>query len=148
MLVPLFDSCFSSAPVTTCCTRCFTHGSCLVSLSQDRLSSAVSGLSFCCVSCCILAVVQSLSHVQLFATPWTAAHQAPLSSTISQSFLKFMTTELVMSLTISSSLAPFSYCLQSSPASRSFSMNQLFASSGQSIETSVSTSVLPMNIQG
>ena len=41
-------------------------------------------------------VVQSLSHVQLFAAPWTAAHQASLSFTNSQSLLKFMSTELVM----------------------------------------------------
>ena len=38
------------------------------------------------------AVVQSLNCVQLFATPWTAARQAPLSSTISQNLLKFMST--------------------------------------------------------
>ena len=43
-----------------------------------------------------LAVVQALSHVQLFATPWTAALQASLSFTISQSLLKLMTTEFVM----------------------------------------------------
>ena len=41
-------------------------------------------------------VVQSLSHVLLFATPWTAACQALLSSTISQSLPKFTSTELVM----------------------------------------------------
>ena len=40
--------------------------------------------------------VQSLSHVQLFATPWTAAHQASLSFTISQSLLKLMSIESVM----------------------------------------------------
>jgi len=44
----------------------------------------------------VVAVVQSLSHVRLFATPWIVACQAPLSSTISQSLLKFMSTELVM----------------------------------------------------
>ena len=49
--------------------------------------------------------------------------------------------------TILSSVIPFSSCLQSFPASESFQMNQFFASSGQSIEVSVSTSVLPMNIQ-
>jgi len=38
---------------------------------------------------CVYAGVQSLSHVRLFVTPWTAAHQASLSSTISQSLLKF-----------------------------------------------------------
>ena len=40
--------------------------------------------------------VQSLSHVQLFANPWTRAHQASLSFPISQSLLKLMSTESVM----------------------------------------------------
>ena len=40
--------------------------------------------------------VQSLSHVQLFATPWTAAHQSSLSITNSRSLLKLMSIELVM----------------------------------------------------
>ena len=43
-----------------------------------------------------LIVVQSLSHVRLLATPWTAAGQASLSFTISQSLLKFMSIESVM----------------------------------------------------
>ena len=42
-------------------------------------------------------LVQSLNHLQLFVTPWTVAHQASLSITISQSMLKLMSTELVMS---------------------------------------------------
>ena len=41
-------------------------------------------------------VVQSLSHVQLFATPWTETRQGPLSFTISQSLLKFMSIESMM----------------------------------------------------
>ena len=41
--------------------------------------------------------VQSLSHVRLFATPWTTAHQAILSITNFQSLLKLMSIELVMS---------------------------------------------------
>ena len=41
-------------------------------------------------------VVQLLSHVRLFASPWTVAHQASLSFTISQSFLKLMSIESVM----------------------------------------------------
>ena len=49
--------------------------------------------------------------------------------------------------TISSSVVPFSSCLQSLPASGSFPMSQFFASSGQSIGASASASVLPMNIQ-
>ena len=49
--------------------------------------------------------------------------------------------------TISSSVVLFSSCLQSFPASGSFQMSQLFASGGQSIGVSASTSVLPRNIQ-
>ena len=63
-------------------------------------------------------------------TPRTAALQASLS------------------FTISSSVVPFSFCLQSFPASWSFPMSWLFASGGQSIGTLASASILPMNIQG
>ena len=49
--------------------------------------------------------------------------------------------------TISSSVVPFSSCLQSFPASGSFAVSQFFPSGGQSIGASASTSVLPMNIQ-
>ena len=45
---------------------------------------------------CSLFVVWSLSHVQLFVTPWTAASQASLSITIFQSLLKLMSIKLVM----------------------------------------------------
>ena len=50
-------------------------------------------------------------------------------------------------LTISSSVIPFSSCLQSFPASGSFPMSQFFASGGQTIGVSASASVLPMNTQ-
>ena len=50
--------------------------------------------------------------------------------------------------TISFSVAPFSFCLQSFPASGSFPMSWLFASGGQSTGVSASVLVLPMNIQG
>ena len=49
--------------------------------------------------------------------------------------------------TISSSVIPISSCSQSFPASGSFPMSQIFASGGQSVGVSASTSVLPMNIQ-
>ena len=91
--------------------------------------------------------VQSLSHVRLSATPWTAACQASLSITNSRSLLKLMSITLVMPSTTSSSVGPFSSCLQSFPASGSFQMSQFFASGGQSIGVSASASVLPMNIQ-
>ena len=98
-----------------------------------------------------ISSVQLLSCVRLFATPWTAAHQAFLSITNSQSLLKLMS--IVMPLhqwchpTISSSVVPFSSCPQSFTASGSFQMNQFFTSGGQSIGVSASTSVLPMNTQ-
>ena len=50
--------------------------------------------------------------------------------------------------TISSSVIPFSSCLQSFLVSRSFPVSQFFPSGGQSIGLTASASVLPMNIQG
>ena len=91
--------------------------------------------------------VQSLSRVQLFATPWTAAYQASLSITNSRSLPKLMTIELVICPTISLSVIPFPSHLQSFPASGSFQMSQLFASGGQRIGVSASASVLPTNTQ-
>ena len=96
--------------------------------------------------------VQLLGCVWLFATPWTAAHQVPLSFTISQSLLKFMSTELAMLsnylITCSHRGGSFFFFLQSFPAARSFPMSQLFSSSGESTGASVSASVLTKNIQG
>ena len=92
-----------------------------------------------------LFVVQSLSHVQLLATSWTAARQASLSFTIP----RFCSNSCPLSQwchpTISSSVNPFSSCLQSFLASGSFLMSQVFASRGQSI--GALASVLSMNIQ-
>ena len=90
--------------------------------------------------------VQSLSHVQLFATPWTTARQASLSITSSRSPPKHISIESMIPC-ISSSVVPFSSCPQSFPTSGSFSMSQLFASRGQSIGVSAPTSILPMNTQ-
>ena len=94
-----------------------------------------------------IVVFQSLSRVQLFATPWTAACQASLSFTIFQSLLKFMSIELVMPSNHLSSVIPFSSCPQSFSASESFPVSWLFASGGRTIEASASAPVLPMNIQ-
>ena len=69
--------------------------------------------------------VQSLSHVQLFATPWIAARQASLSITNAQSSLRLTSIELVMSSSISSSVVPFSSSPQSLPASECFPMSEL-----------------------
>ena len=93
-------------------------------------------------------VVQPLSYVRFFATPWTATHQAFLSFTISWSLCKLTSVELVMAFNHLIFCPPFSSCPQSFPASGSFQMSQLFASGGQSIRISASASVLPMKIQG
>ena len=93
-------------------------------------------------------LVQLLSHVWLFATPQTAAHQAYLSFTISWSFLKLMSLSRWCHPTMSSSVIPFSSCIQSFPASGSFLISWLFTSGDQIIGVSVSASVLPKNSQG
>ena len=92
--------------------------------------------------------VQLLSHVWLFETSWIAAHQASLSITNSRSLLKLMSIESLMPSNNLILVIPFSSCLQSFPASRSFPMSQFFASGGQRFGVSASTSILPMNIQG
>ena len=79
----------------------------------------------------IVVVVQLLSSVWLFTTPWTAAQQAPLSSTISLSLLKFMSIESIMLFNHLTSATPFSFCLQSFPTSGSFPMSRLLAAGGQ-----------------
>ena len=73
------------------------------------------------------------------------AHEASLSVTNSRSLLRLLSIESWCHPTISSSVDPFSSCLQSFPTSESFQTSQLFASGGQSIGVSASTSVLPMN---
>ena len=81
------------------------------------------------------------------ATPWTAVLQPSLFCPVS-----ICSNSRPLSRwchpAISSSVAPFSSCPQSFPASGSFLMSQPFASGGQSNGASASASVLPMNIQG
>ena len=90
---------------------------------------------------------QFSSVLLLFATPWTTALQVSLFITNSQGLLKLMALSQWCHPTISSSVVTFSSRLQSFPASGSFQISQFFASGGQSIGVSASTSVLPMNIQ-
>ena len=92
------------------------------------------------------------THIQFssawfFATQWTAAHQASISITNSQSLLKLMTIESVMSSNHLIFCRPLLLHLQSFPASGSFPVSQFFTSGGQSIVVSALASVLPMNIQ-
>ena len=91
-------------------------------------------------------VIQLLSCVQLFVTPWAAAHQVSLSFTISQSLLKLMFIELVMLPNQFSFSYPLVLLFQSFPALESFP--RLFISGGQRIGASASAPVLPVNTQG
>ena len=79
--------------------------------------------------------------------PWTAARQASLSITSSQSLLKVIVHRISDAIQLSNPVVPFSSHLQSFPASGSFPVSQFFMSGGQSIGASASASVLPMNIQ-
>jgi len=89
-------------------------------------------------------VVPMLSRVRLFAAhvlKHTRLPCPPVSSGVCSN-----SCPLLKFITISSSDAPFSFCLQSFPVSRSFPVSQLFTSGSQNI--GASASVLPMNIQG
>ena len=88
-----------------------------------------------------------LSHVWLFATPWTAACQVSLSITNSQSLLKLMPIKLVIPSNHLILSCPLFLLPSIFPASGSFPISQFFPSGGQSIGASASASVLPMNIQ-
>ena len=91
--------------------------------------------------------VQSLSHVWLSVTPWLQHARLPCPSLTPQAYSNSCPLCWSCHPTISSSVMPFSSCLQSFPASGSFPVRQLFALGGQSIGVSASASVLPINIQ-
>ena len=91
---------------------------------------------------------QSLSCVQLFATPWIAAHQASLSITNSTVHPDSCPSSQWCHPAISSCVVPFSSYPQSLPASQSFPMSQLFAWGGQSTGVSALASFLPKKSQG
>ena len=92
-------------------------------------------------------IVQSLSRVQLFGTPWTTACQVSLSITNSWSQPKFMSIESVIPSNHLILCRPLLLPPSIFPSNRVFSVSQFFTSDGQRIGVSVSTSVLPMNIQ-
>ena len=91
--------------------------------------------------------VQMLSHVRLFATPWTAAHQASLSIINSRSSLRLMSIESVMPSNHLILSRPLLLPPSIFPSIRVFPNESVLRISGQSIGVSASTSVLPMNTQ-
>ena len=89
----------------------------------------------------------SVTHVRLFATPWTAEYQASLSKSPTHGvYSNSCPLSQWCHPTISSSVIPLSH-LQSFPASGSFPMSQFFASCSQSIGVSALASFLPKNTQ-
>ena len=91
--------------------------------------------------------VQSLSRVQLLRPHESQHARPPCPSSTPGIYPNSSPLSRWCHPSISSSVVPFSSCPQSSPASESFPRSQLFASGGQSIEVSASTSVLSMNTQ-
>ena len=91
-------------------------------------------------------VIQLLSHVWLFATPWMIACQAPLSSTVSQCLLTFTSIESMVLCHHLILCHPLHLLPSVFSSIRFFPVSQLFASGGLSI--GASAYVLPMNIQG
>ena len=92
------------------------------------MDRAIQSLEQCFSSCSSnfhadnsFSSVQSLSHVQLFATPRTAARQTSLSITNSQSLLKLMSIESVMPSTISSYVVPLLLPPSNFPSIKGFS---------------------------
>ena len=94
--------------------------------------------------------VQSLSHVRLFVTPWTAARQASLSIANSRSLHKLMSIESVIPSNHLVLCCPLLLPPSIFPSIRVFAsgvMSQFFTSGGKSIGVSALALVLPMNIQ-
>ena len=96
---------------------------------------------------CLHCSVQSLSHVQLFVTPWTATCQASLSITNSWTLLKAMSIELVMPSYHFIICCPLILLPNIFPSIRVFSNESVLHIRWPSTEASASAPVLPMNIQ-
>ena len=92
-----------------------------------------------------MSSVQSLSCVRLFATPWIAACQAPLSITNTQGLLKLMSIESVMPSNHLILCHPLLLLTESFPASGSFLMSQFFTRWPKYWSFSFSFSISPPN---
>ena len=118
-----------------------THVSCLLHWQAGSLPLAQS------VNLHQISLVQLLSRVQLFETPWTAAHQASLSIANSRSLLKFMSTGLVILFNHPILCRPLLILPSIFPSFSAFFNESVLHIRCQSIRVSASASVLPMNIQ-
>ena len=94
----------------------------------------------------LISSVQSLNHVLLFVTPWTVSHQASLSITNSQSFLKLMSMESIMPFNHLILCHPLLLLPSIFPSIRVFSNESVLRIRWPNIGVSASASVLPINI--
>ena len=92
-------------------------------------------------------VVQLLSRVQLFVTPWAVARQAPPSPTVSWSLLKFMSIESVMLSNHLILFFPFLLLPSIFPNSKAFTSESTLCTRWPKYWPRASASVLPMSIQ-
>ena len=121
-----------------------TRVSCVFCVGRHVLYHRATGktISF------LVVVVKSLSHVRLFAIHGLQCSRLPCPSLFTRVCSNSCPLSQSCHPTISFSVAPFSSCPQSFPASGSFPMNQFFASGGQSTGVSASASVFPMTMLG
>ena len=128
------------------------HLSFPISYWKIQMNFNFFGLPYVCGCICIytsvqFSSVQSLSHVWLFATPWTAAHQASLSITNSWSLLKLMSIELVMPSNHLVPCCPLLLLPSIFPSNKVFSNQSILGIWWPKYWSFSSASVLPMNIQ-
>ena len=146
MTVHTDEASLTHPPLTSCYAACFLPGhgpgtpvlSCAEDLAKLGLALmlASGSVHFSCSVVSDSSLSHGPQHIRLpctSPTPGVYANSSPWS--------------LSDQPTVSSSVVPFSSCLQSFPASGCFPMNWFFELGGQSIGASVSASVLPVNIQ-
>ena len=123
----------------------FSHGYTHQYRHNDEYSSQENSV---CKWLLYVQSVQSLSHLSDSLRPHGLWHaRPPCPSPIPKACSNSCASSQWCHPTISSSVIPFSFCLQSFPASGSFQISQFFTPGGQSTGASASASVLPMNIQ-
>ena len=114
-LLKLFVNSYPHDKVTVNRNKCYTNNNINIIIFRH------------CIS---VVVVQSLSHFQLFVTPWTAAREASLSFTIPWTLFKLMSIELVMLSNHVLLCHPLLLLPSIFPSIRDFFMSQFFASGG------------------
>ena len=119
----------------------------IIILINNSCTYNVVGFTFISLPHFVVQFSSVLSHVWLFVTPWTAAHQASLSITNSWSLLKLVSIELVIPSNHLILCHPLLLLSSIFPSIRVFTNESVLHIGGQSIGALASASVLPVNIQ-